>query len=155
MKKPFIKFFDKIILLLLGFSGMFYASCMYGMPVDEYEINGVVTDKSLTPIKDIRIINERDTFYTDPWGRYVINSWYNGNLVRLQVDDIDGVTNGGLFKSQEVLVQFTEADIVQKAKGNKRGNKFVKTQNIKLIKENINIPMYGAPVAPFEPIFVP
>ena len=36
MKKSAIKFFDKIILLLLGFSGMFYTSCEYGMPAPEY-----------------------------------------------------------------------------------------------------------------------
>ena len=59
MKKSFIKFFDKIILLLLGFSGIFYACYKYGMPADEFEIKGTVTDYSTKPIKNIRIVCER------------------------------------------------------------------------------------------------
>jgi len=154
MKKTLIKFFDKIILLLLGLSGTFYACYKYGMPVDEYELRGTVTDSSLTPIRDIRIIDERerDTLYTDATGKFVINSWIMGDMVRLKLEDIDGEANGGEFRPTTVNVKFTEKDIVKKAKGNKRGNKFAKNQDIKLYRmdEEITV-LYGMPVAPFEP----
>jgi len=36
MKKLLIKLFDKIILLILGFSGVLYACAKYGMPAPDY-----------------------------------------------------------------------------------------------------------------------
>ena len=102
MKKSFIKFFDKIILLLLGISGMFVGckpECerfsaqnppsspgtiitMYGMPVAQFELLGTVKDKSTKkPIPNIRIIkqintNIGDTLYTDSNGKYHFVSHY-------------------------------------------------------------------------------
>ena len=164
MKKTIIRIFDKMILLLLGLSGIFYACAKYGMPVDEYEIKGTITDSSKKPIKNIRIVREKmdyerggDTLYTNPEGKnsiklyeeYHINS---GVPIRLKIDDIDGEANGGEFVSTEIDVKFTGADLVKKARGNKRGNQYVKTQDINLFRigEGPWI-MYGMPVAPFEP----
>jgi len=162
MKKALIQFFDKIILLLLGFSGIFYACYKYGMPADEYELKGSVTDSSNKPIKNIRIIRERhyedrnDTLYTNSEGKYGFRiyedySHYSGRPIHLKIDDIDGEENGGEFVSTEMDVKFTDANLVKKGHRNKRGDKYVKTQNIKLYKEDEITLMYGCPVAPFEP----
>jgi len=99
MKKTIIKFFDKIIISLLGFLGMF-TSCkhesdcnaryfydsfspsdslvvMYGVLHVDYEIKGKVTNKAnAKPIANIRIIrqvNEKrgDTIYTNAEGKYL------------------------------------------------------------------------------------
>ena len=163
MKKSLIKFFDKIILLLLGLSGIFYSCMKYGMPADEYELKGSVTDSSNKPIKNIRIIRERyyedrnDTLYTNSEGRYSIKLYEeyhigSGMPINLKIDDIDGEENGGEFVSTEIDVRFTDADLVKKGYGNKRGNKYVKKQNIMLyrVDEEPGI-LYGMPVAPFEP----
>ena len=163
MKKSFIKFFDKIILLLLGLSGIFYACAKYGMPVDDYEIKGTITDSSKKPIKNIRIIREKfdyerraDTLYTNSEGKYSIKlyeEYYinSGKPIHLKIDDIDGEENGGEFVSTEMDVKFTSADLVKKGFGNKRGDKYVKIINIKLDKKDEFHPEYGCPTAPFEP----
>jgi putative lipoprotein (rSAM/lipoprotein system) len=160
MKKPLIKFFDKIILLLLGLSGILYSCAKYGALADEFEIKGTVTDSSKKPIKDIRIIRERyydrgDTLYTNSDGKYSIKLYgeyhiNSGVPIHLKIDDVDGEANGGEFISTELDVKFTNADLVKKGYGNKRNNKYVKTLNIQLEKDEI-IPMYGVLTAPFEP----
>jgi len=100
MKKTIIKFFDKIIISLLGFLGMFtsckhesdcnakyffdtYSSLdsglviMYGVLQADYEIKGKVTNKanaqSIANIQIIRQINEErgDTIYTNSEGKYL------------------------------------------------------------------------------------
>jgi len=115
MKKPIIKFFDKIILALLGFFGMFTTGCkpepncstpyfsdqfpyldslvvMYGpLPID-FEIRGKVTHNANSkPIPHIRIIskvseNFEDTVYTNSDGKYEYR--YIGFIP--QVSDKDG-----------------------------------------------------------------
>ena len=96
MKKLIIKFFDKIIILLLGFAGVFagckpisdcsceYSDAMYGVLATKYGpirihyvIKGAVmnnaTSKSIPNIRVIRQINENyaDTLYTDADGKYI------------------------------------------------------------------------------------
>ena len=100
MKKPIIKLFDKIILTLLGFFGMFTAckhesDCSapyftdsypysdstvmveYGPMAQDFEIKGKITNKANSkPIAGIRIIskttkNKGDTIYTNSEGKYV------------------------------------------------------------------------------------
>jgi len=163
MKRSFIKFFDKIILLLLGFSGIFYSCMKYGMPSDEFEIKGTITNHSKKPIKNIRIIRENfdyerraDTLYTNLEGKYSFKLYegYDINYdkpIHLKIDDIDGEANGGEFLSKEIDVKFTGADLVKKGHGNKRGDKYVKILNVELYKVDEIILMYGCPVAPFEP----
>ena len=153
MKKPFIKIFDKIILLLLGFSGMFYACYKYGMPVAEYEINGTVTDKERKPIQDIRVIRQTyydsdDTLYTNSEGKLYFKFWEEGNHAHLTLEDIDGELNGGEFATREVDVIFTDADLV-----NKKGDKYAKTIGIVLrtIDDDEYGIEYGVPRAPFKP----
>jgi len=153
MKKTVIKFFDKVILALLGISGMFYSCAMYGAPVDEFELYGIVTDRTNEPIQNIRVLkHNRDTLYTDSEGKFFYRSWEEGRYLTLRFDDIDGEENGGEFISREINIEFTGEDIVKKGKGNKTGNKFVRTEDIRLYRIDEEIPVaYGPPVAPFEP----
>ena len=169
MKRSVIKFFDKIIVLLLGFSGVFSACDdptdeygppypEYGMPNADYELKGVVTDKETSnPIPNIQVINQiyqeyGDTLYTNDKGEYAFD--YNGillenNTLRLKIEDIDGEENGGLFDTQEIDVTFTKDDQVEKGSGWYEG-KFVKTQNIEL-ERKYEAPMYGILSTTFKP----
>ena len=135
MKKAGIKFFDKIIVVLLGFLGMFYSCrqpCEYGTPHGEYVLKGVITDKETSkPIQNIQIV--RQYIYTDSEGKFM----YNGREreLRLKIDDIDGIENGGEFLSKEIEVTFTKADQVEKGDGNWYQGKFAKTINVELEKK--------------------
>ena len=143
MSKSVIKFWDKIIVVLLGFVGLsgVLNSCYYkyGMPVTEYEINGVVTDKTnAKSVQNIRVIRQKyqeygDTIYTNQQGIYVFKLWEDfSNPVHLKFEDIDGEENGGDFETQEIDVKFTEADLAIIGKGNKAPDRYVKTQNVEL-----------------------
>jgi putative lipoprotein (rSAM/lipoprotein system) len=158
MKKPIIKIFDKTILLILGLSPIFYGCPKYGEPVATYELKGKVTDKETSrPIKHIQITSKideyhRDTLYTDSHGQYdyKIRDYFNNRPLHIKFEDIDGEENGGEFASQEIDIVFSDADMVQKGKGNWDKGVFVKTQNVQLEKDAI-IPLYGVPAAPFKP----
>jgi putative lipoprotein (rSAM/lipoprotein system) len=168
MKKSFIKFFDKIIVLLLGFSGAFN-SCVpfviddpvaeYGMPHADFEIKGTVTNQiNEEPIPNIRVIREiypgvGDTLYTDSKGKYdfVFSDFPNEkSTFKLKVEDIDGDENGGLFIAQEMDVEITKADQVEKGNGHWYSGKFSKIQDIKL-QEDLPVPLYGVFPASFKP----
>jgi len=155
MKKPIIKLFDKVILLLLGSSAVLYSCYKYGMPVDEFELNGVITDKTYEPVQNIRVIRETyDTLYTNAEGKYSFKFWNEGRFTHLKVEDIDGEENGGEFTTQEINVRFTDADLVKKGKKDKTADKYVKNRNIilwKIDEEPPGIVEYGPPFAPFKP----
>jgi len=159
MKKSLIHFFDKIILVLLGFSGILYSCAKYGMPENEFEIKGAVFYGSTSkPVKDIRIIrgdkrfeDRADTLYTTADGKFAFHFYNFSNSTHLKIEDIDGEANGGEFLPQKINVTFTDADRVKKSLTNKRGDKFLKKLNIRLLKEDELIPLYGVPSAPFEP----
>jgi len=156
MKKTIIKLFDKLILLLLGFSGILYSCMKYGMPVDEFEIYGTVTDKEKNPIENIRVTNldTNNPLYTSADGKFRLKkseelgfTTYHSTL--LKFEDIDGEANGGAFIPQEVEVKFTGADLVKKGKRNKH-DKYAKTITVELERGG-GIPLYGTPTAPFKP----
>jgi putative lipoprotein (rSAM/lipoprotein system) len=141
MKKPIIKFLDKIIIVLLSFLGIL-SSCIapaeYGTPYADYEVKGVVKSKENSqPIQNIRVIHQRyaDTIYTDAEGNYTLNCM--GDLFdyfNMKVEDIDGIENGGEFLTQEVTLKFTKDDLVKKGSGWYEG-KYSKTQNFELEHE--------------------
>ena len=152
MKKTSIKFFDKIVVLLLGIGGVFGGnSCTdYGMPYAEYEIKGTVTGNANSqPIQNIRVIRQRDrlpeyggdTLYTDSKGKYNVKftaDIYSSNLentFHLKFEDIDGEENGGYFETQEIDVTFTKAERTKRGKGQWYEGKFVKTQNVEMEKK--------------------
>ena len=154
MAKQVIKFWDKIVIVLLGvagLSGMFYSCYKYGMIEAEYEIKGTVTDKTKKPIQNIQVINqyERDTLYTDSDGKFYLKGW--GEHVRLKIEDIDGEANGGEFAPMEIDVEFTDADLVKRGRNNKTPDKYTKTINIALNKiDDVVQPEYGVPQASFK-----
>jgi len=153
MAKRVIKFWDKIILLLLGFSGIVYSCAKYGMPVPEFEIKGTVTDEAKKPIQNIRVIRPHhlgsDTLYTNSDGKF--HSKRQGAL-RLKIEDIDGEANGGEFAPMEIDVEFTDRDLVKRGRNNKTPDKYAKTIGIVLNRiDDVIQPEYGVPQAPFEP----
>ena len=157
MKISVIKFWDKIIVVLLGIvglSGIFYSCYKYGMRETTYEIEGKVTNKKNgKPIPNILVTKDKsehfhsdlrncsgDTLYTNSKGEYTFISYEEFKYpVRLKVEDIDGEANGGYFASQEIDVTITSKDRVKL----KDGEKYVKKQNFKLIKKGDPQPEYG------------
>jgi putative lipoprotein (rSAM/lipoprotein system) len=147
MKKKRIKFFDKIIVTLLGFLGLLNScnnntqTCEYGTPHGEFELSGVITDTEANPIKRIQVVSVSrypDTIYTNNEGKYEIKRDYldlENNTFHLKLEDIDGEENGGDFGSKEIEVKVTENDRVEKGSGWYKG-KFVKTQDIELDRKN-------------------
>jgi len=133
MKKRVIKIFDKIILLLLGFSGVLYSCYEYGAIADEYEVNGTVTDKTGKPIQNIRVISpnpfDSDISYTNSEGKFHTKNYGHPYLT---IEDIDGEENGGDFETQKINVEFTDADLVKKGRGEKTPDIYKKTINIEL-----------------------
>jgi len=145
MNKPLIKFWDKIILLLLGLSSVAYTSCdygvpasKYGMPHGKYELKGTVTDKETSkPIPNIQVVRQYgDTIYTDVDGKYAYpnpsSNFYIDSEFYIKFEDIDGEENGGEFETKEMDIKFTEADRVEKGDGDWYKGKFAKTVNIEL-----------------------
>ena len=145
MKKHLITFFDKIILFLLGFSGIFYGCMKYGMPSANFEINGVVTNKETSrPIKHIQITlptmygEKNDTLYTNSRGEYNLKFYTNVEFnstehhFHLKLEDIDSEENGGEFENKEIDVVFTDKNRIKRGKGRYDLGTFAKTQNIDL-----------------------
>jgi putative lipoprotein (rSAM/lipoprotein system) len=148
MKKPIIKSFDKIIVMLLSIVGIFSAcstgATKYGTPSATYEIKGTITDKETSrPIKHIQIITQtndyhKDTLYTDSYGQYYYKFWdfpLGDKPVHLKFEDIDGEENWGDFATQEIDVIFTKEDQIIKGKDEWDEGTFEKIQNIKLEKK--------------------
>jgi len=124
------------------------------MPVAEYKINGVVTDKESKPIKDIRVIRQAyydssDTLYTSADGKFYVKFREEDRCARLTIEDIDGEANGGEFRPVERNVVFTDEDLVKKGRRNSE-NKYAKTIGIILrtIDDDFDIE-YGVPRATF------
>jgi putative lipoprotein (rSAM/lipoprotein system) len=160
MKKPIIKFFDKIIVLFLSIAGFFTAckspsdaNCeynrddgpyiKYGPPPAFYLIKGVVSDNSNSlPIHNIQVINQKsdgyaDTTYTSLSGEYGISEYYIPNsAVQLKFEDIDGEENGGHFITKEMNIKNTNEDLEKINECNRKNGIYVKIKNIKLQKKN-------------------
>ena len=149
MSKSLIKFWDKIIVVLLGFVGLSsivyscakYGALEYGTPHAEYEIKGVITnEKTSKPIKHIQVTLQIrpeyriDTLYTNSLGGYnhKFGDFPLDSPVRLKFEDIDGEENGGEFETKELDIKFTDADRVEKGDGKWNKGKFLKTVNIEL-----------------------
>jgi len=149
--KKVIKIFDKVIVVLLGITGVFTgckSDCtdngihlMYGVLGTTYEIKGTVKNKanskSIPNIQITRQVNENyaDTLYTDSKGNYIY-TFYNysegsGYPICLKFEDIDGDENGGNFASKEIDVKIAKVN----KSCNGYGEKYSKTENIKLTKK--------------------
>ena len=172
MKKSFFRLFDKMIVTLLGCSGVLIGcdwinpQFEYGSPHADFELKGTVTDVATAqPIKNIRVVRPHfldfeseyipgDTIYTDEKGQYAFT--FGGDLrggnYQLKFEDIDGEDNGGLFQTKEIEGQFTQADLVEKGDGRWYDGKFAKTEDVALDPEEYQVePMYGPPTTSFQP----
>ena len=145
MKKISIKFFDKIIVWLLGLGGIFIGdSCVeYGTRINcfrDFEIKGVVTDKvNAQPIQNILVIrqiypdspNYGDTLYTNSEGKYSFKFQWPSDCkglgtFPLKIEDIDGEENDGYFESKALEITFSQSD------WKKKEEKYEIIQNIEL-----------------------
>jgi len=157
MKKQVIKFWDKVIVVLLGVAGAFTgcgkksdcgcdaprAELMYGPSTAYYGIRGTVTNnansKSIPNIRIIRKISAdyADTLYTDSKGNYGFDYYWSNveNDILLKVEDIDGQANGGEFATKEISVKLTDAEKEKMEECYQKGGRFFKTQNIELKKK--------------------
>ena len=165
MKKSVIKVWDKIIVMLLGMTGMFvgcnkiesdcdcvyyptnerdtgeYIVELYGVPPAHYvTIKGTVMNQAnLQPIANIRVASNGAISLTNSEGKYVLDYDYyqsnKKNVVNLKIEDIDGKENGGEFKTKAIDIKFTDTDKKKMDKCSKDGGRFVKIQNIELKKK--------------------
>jgi len=162
MKKLFIKPFDKILIILLGFIG-FLTGCSlinppvveYGVPHADYEVKGIITDSiTSVPIQHIQVIITQNRVYydqdltlvhvdtlarkeTDSAGKYDIQFQsfpLEENTFQIKAEDIDGLANGGDFSPQQKEILFKQSDLT----GNKDGwyvGKALKILDFKLKKK--------------------
>ena len=124
MKNRIIKFYDKILLLLIGIFPIFSGcdpggiKCEYGTPNADYIFKGKVINQTTgMPVKHIQISIERsnknmygilnDTLYTDSRGNYTLeyNDFPFSDLkVKYKLEDIDGSENGSFLTKEDSLV---------------------------------------------------
>jgi len=141
MKKHITQSYDRLIAILLGILGTSTA-CLtseYGVPHGDYKVLGTIIDQTTgQPIQNIQVTSNRygDTIYSDAQGKYDV-TFVDNYQNFLKIEDIDGEENGGEFGTQEINIEFTKADQVEKGKNWYEG-KFVKTQNIELTKKENN-----------------
>jgi putative lipoprotein (rSAM/lipoprotein system) len=151
MKNNSLKFFDKLIMALMGLFP-FYTACddepreMYGTPTADYLIMGTVTDSlTNTPVQHIRVSIKdsvepfipSDTVYTDAAGKYSFSFQlfpYGSVPFKLKIEDIDGESNGGPYLTEEGITEVAATSLDKsKAKGWYSG-KITAVKNFKLNK---------------------
>lgn len=127
MKNKALKFFDKLVMVLLGFFP-FLSACdeprtLYGSPSATYVVKGKVTDGTThAPLKNIRVMLHEnddipyyhmDTVYTNELGAYnlTFERYAQANLkIYLKAEDVDGEANGGLYQDKVDSVVVTDSD---------------------------------------------
>jgi len=128
MKQRLLHYYDKLVVVLLGFFPFFSFTgcgdeprCEYGVPNADYILKGIVTDSLTdTPVKNIRVTlkgryepdTSDDTVFTDTNGKYnfQFNSFpYDSTAFQLKVEDIDDSTNGGPYNTEEVTACVQQA----------------------------------------------
>ncbi|MFW5657044.1 MAG: radical SAM-associated putative lipoprotein [Bacteroidota bacterium] len=121
MKSAQIKFFKAyngllaVILALLGFS----TSCEetrveYGTPSAKFIVNGTIESKeSSKPIKNLRVVMQYDTTYSDGDGNYqvAVTDFPDDQDFQLEVADVDGPENGD-YQDLDTIVQFRNPEFI-------------------------------------------
>src|SRR5665648_547723 len=107
VKTKFYKTSNSIILGLLALLG-FASSCEkepnsmveYGTPSAKFIVNGKVNSKDTnTPIKNIRVIMNRDTSFSDSEGHYQVienNGFPDNQTFQINFQDVDSTVNGAV-----------------------------------------------------------
>lgn len=141
VKNKFYKTSNAIIFGLLALLG-FASSCdkgskaEYGTPSAKFIVNGNVDAKeSNTPIKNIRVIMNRDTSFTDGEGHYQVESgeFPNNQTFQINFQDIDGAINGE-YQNLDTIVEFVNPQFVN-GDGNWYEGETSKDLNVKLDKK--------------------
>ena len=89
--------------------------CMYGTPVVEFSVKGIVVDADSNPIPNIEVSHPEtfETVRTAEDGAFEFKSECIGfemYTTKLTFTDIDGEENGGDFETEEVEVELTQTD---------------------------------------------
>jgi len=149
MKANFIRFFDRVVMALLGFfpfvTGCDDPKVEYGTPCADFNFSGVVSDKSTSqPVPSMRVVikNEYkisiDTTYTNSEGKYSVEFTDIPDIEEtyyILTEDVDGELSGGLYKPNEVSVIVNDSEFVKgKDNGSWYVGKATKEVNIKVEK---------------------
>ncbi len=122
VKNKFYKTLNAIIFGLLALLS-FASSCNkgpnskveYGTPSAKFIVNGKVNSKDLNaPIKNIRVVMNRDTSFTDSEGKYQVvenNGFPNNQTFQINFQDIDSTINGD-YKDLDTNVEFVNPQFV-------------------------------------------
>lgn len=157
MKVKFYHWYNFLLGALLSVVGYGCSSngdepVMYGSPVADYQISGVVTDENGNPVEGIKVsLNhvdvrdgevkvgyEKQSTKTDAEGRYTMDEKrIEGGIgtTGLQMEDVDGEEHGGTFKKKVVLMDPNKAQYVGPGDGQWNGGTFAIKQDVSLEKE--------------------
>ncbi len=130
----------------------FFSGCdepreMYGTPTADYVVIGTVTDSlTNTPVQNIRVSIKdraepfipRDTVYTDVDGKYQIlfqSFPYESVPFNLKAEDIDGELNGGVYLTQECIINVTATNLDKSKAKDWYTGKITAAKDFKLKKE--------------------
>ena len=93
MNKPLIKFWDKIIVVLLGIVGLssiIYSCSDYGMRMTTYEIVGKVTNKKNgKPIENIRVTKDKTEHFHSDLHNYSGDTLYTNSKSVIKIKAIN------------------------------------------------------------------
>ena len=122
VKNKFYKTSNAIIFGLLALLG-FASSCSkepnskveYGTPSAKFIVNGKVNSKETNiPIKNIRVVMDRDTSFTDNEGNYQVvenNGFPDNQTFHIHFQDIDSTINGD-YENLDTTVEFVNPQFV-------------------------------------------
>jgi putative lipoprotein (rSAM/lipoprotein system) len=128
--------------------------CEYGMPFATYNLKGTVTDETGKPIEGIKTsvkyVFDRPTGETEAWGIDSVKTDADGqyklqtddihNDIRLIVEDVDGMANGGQFRSDTLSIDRSKAVKTAEGDGNWYMGTFEIRNNIKMKKDEADTP---------------
>jgi putative lipoprotein (rSAM/lipoprotein system) len=168
MKKAVIRTYGKLIGAILTFLGLF-TGCeqsdsggitpLYGVPSATFIVKGNVKDaQASTPIRNIRVVvpyanltQKGDTVFTDANGNYEIKMTGYTELnqqVKVIASDVDGISNGGVYQSDTLKIQFTSGDKIANGSNWNSGTYQKTGQNFSL-KYGM-LAMYGVMVTSYK-----
>lgn len=157
MKVKFYHWYNFLLGALLSVVGYGCSSdgdepVMYGSPVADYQISGVVTDENGNPVEgikaslnhvdvkdgEVKVGYEKQSTKTDAEGRYTMDvKNVEGGIgtTGLQMEDVDGEEHGGTFKKKVVLIDASEVKLVAPGHGAWDMGTFAVKQDVSLEKE--------------------
>ena len=116
IKNGYLKFYNAVIiafLALLGFSCSNDPVDEYGTPSAKFIVNGnVLSEESNEPVRNIRVVMQNDTAYTDQEGNYqVADNWGfpTDQTYIIKFSDIDNELNGA-YHAIDTVVEFNDPE---------------------------------------------